>query len=108
MSYFFLALRKYACFKGRASRKEYWWFVLMCLLLNIVLYFIDIPVLLAFLNLFLLCPTLAVTSRRLHDVGLMGWLSLFILVPFGNLVLLYVLVRKGDDFTNKYGESPLY
>jgi uncharacterized membrane protein YhaH (DUF805 family) len=31
-------------------------------------------------------PTLAVSVRRLHDIGLSGWWYLIVLMPFGGLV----------------------
>jgi uncharacterized membrane protein YhaH (DUF805 family) len=80
-------------FKGTASRREYWFFVLFTVLLGIVLSTIESiiwpPVettdLIEALNqptpltgisaLILLIPTLSVTSRRLQDAGWSGkWL----------------------------------
>lgn len=101
MKYFILSLKKYAVFRGRANRKEYWWFLFFSICINLLASLI--PYISAISLLLLLCPTLAVTSRRLHDVGLAGWLSVFILVPFGWFVLAFVLARSGDLEENKYG-----
>lgn len=57
--------KKFATFKGRARRSEYWWFQLFCFLLSIVTCGIGYIV--------VLIPNIAVTVRRLHDVGRSGW-----------------------------------
>jgi uncharacterized membrane protein YhaH (DUF805 family) len=85
-------------FKGIASRREYWFFVLATLLIGIVLSTIESIIwppietedLIEAINqptpltsisaLILLLPTLAVTSRRMQDSGWSGkWLFLYLL-----------------------------
>ncbi len=87
-------LRKYADFTGRATRAEFWWWCLAIFLvsmaLNIfqfLLALISLVPLLGFLGLFsiifnllglalslgTILPNLAVTARRLHDIGRSGW-----------------------------------
>ncbi len=61
--------QKYAVFSGRASRSEFWWFILCGALLT------EIPVISFPARLVLFIPTLAVCSRRLHDRGKTGWLQ---------------------------------
>ena len=56
----------YFTFSGRASRPEYWWWVLFTFLLGLI----------PLAGLVTLIPTLAVTSRRLHDIGKTGWWQL--------------------------------
>ncbi|RHO75306.1 DUF805 domain-containing protein [Parabacteroides sp. AF48-14] len=111
MNEFISALRKYVVFSGRANRKEYWTFWLVSVILYILAFmldtYLDHSIIVVFLGLFLLLPTLSITSRRLHDVGVPGWLSIFTLLPFVWLVMLYALVKKGDDGDNKYGKHPL-
>ena len=49
----------------------------------------------------------AVTVRRLHDLGRNGWFILLSFVPILNLVIgVYVAFFKGKDEDNKYGPSP--
>ncbi|MBQ6656777.1 MAG: DUF805 domain-containing protein [Ottowia sp.] len=60
-------LRKYVDFSGRASRSEFWFFVLAYWVAS------SIPVIGPFLGLALLLPDLAVSARRLHDTGKSGW-----------------------------------
>ena len=52
-------------------------------------------------------PSLAVTVRRLHDVGQSGWFLLLALVPYiGNLIIFVFSVIEGNKGTNKYGPDP--
>ncbi|WP_294034099.1 DUF805 domain-containing protein [uncultured Moraxella sp.] len=51
-----------------------------------------------------LYTTFAPTIRRLHDLGKTGWMSLLLLVPLVNLILLlYLLFAKGEPLPNQYG-----
>ena len=118
---------KYADFKGRARRKEYWFFQLHSLLLiyggTFALAFFEgfvtegecfsgngDPVLaglwLIVVSLGLIIPNLAVNVRRLHDVNKSGWWILISLVPFGALVLLVFYCQEGDSGPNQYGPNP--
>ena len=46
-------------------------------------------------------------ARRLNDVNLSGWLSLFSLIPLINLLFgLVLLFIPGNDRTNRYGPPP--
>ena len=73
-------LTKYATFTGRARRSEYWYFILASLLASIVISIIGLAmpsvggILNAVFSLGILVPSLAVNTRRLHDVGKSGWL----------------------------------
>ncbi len=87
------ALTKYFVFKGRASRSEYWFWILfisLYWLVSIIIIdswlpdFIPEPILIL-TQLALFFPTTAVGVRRLHDTGRPG--SRFFW-PFGALILL--------------------
>ena len=81
----FTAWKKYACFKGRASRREYWLFVIpFVIVINLLSWLIDVvPENFSFIFavpafLFLvagLLPWLSVIIRRLHDTG-RNWMHL--------------------------------
>lgn len=46
--------------------------------------------------------------RRLHDKNQSGWLSLLVLLPIANLILIiYLLCAKGDPSLNRYGNPRL-
>ena len=113
-------LRQYAVFVGRASRSEYWWFVLFNVLTTAVAAVLDLMLfggegsflggspLETLWSLILLLPNLAVTVRRLHDTGRVGWWLLIGLVPvIGWIVLLFWMVQRGDAGPNAYGPDPL-
>ena len=98
MDHYLDALKKYADFQGRATRSNFWYFVLFNLLialgLLIISKFIPFLVFLYFIYaLLMILPNLAVTVRRLHDIGKSGWWIFIALVPLvGGLYLIYLLV----------------
>ncbi|HAL57302.1 MAG TPA: DUF805 domain-containing protein [Bacteroidetes bacterium] len=102
----------YANFKGRARRKEYWMFVLFNILFATVALIIDfvLGTYLLVYGLYLLAviiPGIAVTVRRLHDVGKSGWWYFIALIPFiGAIWLLVLLCTDGNPGENNYGSSP--
>jgi uncharacterized membrane protein YhaH (DUF805 family) len=101
MNYYIEAFKKYAEFSGRATRKEFWMFVLFHVIVFAVLSFIDsfiggenLNILSGLYGLAALVPSIAIAIRRLHDTNRSGWWLLIGLVPFiGAIVLLvfYVL-----------------
>lgn len=76
------AFARYADFKGRARRSEYWNFAFFNVIITSVISFIPI---LGFANilwgLIILIPSLSVMVRRLHDTGKSGWYALLSLLP---------------------------
>ncbi|WP_198086351.1 DUF805 domain-containing protein [Variovorax sp. E3] len=96
---------KYADFSGRASRSEYWWFVLAELVVLVVASLIN-QYLYGIVALGFLLPALAVGARRLHDIGKSGWLQLLMIIPVINLVLIYFYVQPTQPEANAHGEAP--
>ncbi len=83
-------LNKVTDFNGRASRSEFWWFVLFVGLVEVALSYVSGIL----SNLFLLAmclPLLAAGIRRFHDIGRTGWWMMFALVPFAGIFLLLFL-----------------
>lgn len=70
--------QKYASFQGRASRSEYWWFVLAYVIGAVVLALLGIRILGMLYTLALIVPLTAAGWRRLQDTGRPGW---YILIP---------------------------
>lgn len=68
--------QKYATFSGRASRSEFWWFVLAYVIGMLIVSLVPILPILYVLALFV--PMLAVGFRRLQDTGRPGW---YFLIP---------------------------
>jgi uncharacterized membrane protein YhaH (DUF805 family) len=106
--------REYATFSGRAARPEFWWFALFLLGANIVLGLIDnaifwgdTQVLGPLFTLATIIPAIAVSVRRLHDIGKSGWWVLLHLIPIiGFLVMLYFYVQPTEPGENEYGPAP--
>ena len=59
--------------------------------------------------LFVLIPSIAVSVRRLHDIGRTGWWFLISFIPIaGSIILLIWHCFDGEKDTNIYGISPKY
>lgn len=113
-----VVFENYANFSGRARRSEYWYYFLANLIILIMAAVIDnvtglnfepLPygVLYSLYALATFLPGLAVTVRRLHDVGKSGWFYFIVLIPIiGAFWLLYLLIKEGDQGTNSYGPDP--
>lgn len=104
--------KKYADFNGKATRSEYWYYILFYVLVSFVFVVLDIflinPLLgmsveeankggiLQFVfGLAMLVPSIAVGVRRLHDTARSGWWLLIGLIPvIGLLVLIYFFVQR--------------
>lgn len=90
---------KYVDFKGRASRSEFWWFMLFIIIVAVALMFVNETL----SNLFLLgtaLPSITASTRRLHETNRSGWWQLIGLIPIlGSIVLLFFLAQEGkaDD-----------
>ncbi|MBO9582814.1 MAG: DUF805 domain-containing protein [Flavobacterium sp.] len=102
-----VVFENYANFEGRARRKEYWMFILAYYIAIFALIFIAsvLPemiggLLFAVFVLAIIIPTIAVTIRRMHDVGKSGWYSL---IPYYNL---YLCCIEGEKGPNQYGPDP--
>lgn len=104
----------YANFSGRARRSEYWlanlafflaqmaWAILLTITGWEVFRF-----LIALFWIICLLPLLAVSVRRLHDIGRSGWWLLIKAIPLaGDIVILVFSCLDSVPFTNQYGPSP--
>jgi uncharacterized membrane protein YhaH (DUF805 family) len=117
MNYYLSALKKYAVFSGRARRSEYWFFVLINVLIATALSLFDpfvfgtgedaTKVLSSVYGLAVLLPSLAVLVRRLHDTNRSGWWILIGVVPLVGAIVLFILAcfdsTPGD---NRFGPNP--
>ena len=117
MEWMLLPLKRYAQFKGRSRRKEFWMFFLLQVILLIAAMVADGlifgvsaestgPVGLV-LAIALLIPGLAVGVRRLHDISKSGWWVLIALIPLIGLIILIVFfVKDGVPGPNDHGPDP--
>ncbi len=92
MNWFIIAFKQYLTFDGRARRKEFWMFTLFYCIFQIVAGTLDymlglshsstiseigsLGLISILCELVLLLPSIAVTFRRLHDVGKSGFVLL--------------------------------
>lgn len=104
MKHYFTVLRKYASVEGRASRAEYWNFLLFNYIVSVILAIIEARMHTHFVVItyavatFL--PGIAVGMRRMHDVGKYG---IYFLIPLYNIVLACFAGEKG---ANAYDFKP--
>lgn len=99
-------------FSGRASRSEYLKFHIEA----IVVFIISVLLLLyadadesLYVITFLIftVPGLAISVRRLHDIGNNGWFVLLYFIPYIDFMfLLYLAFAPGDPEKNEYGPNP--
>lgn len=110
MEYFIAAFTKYADFSGRASRKEYWMFILFYMIISIILSILDqitgMSVLSIIFIVVLFVPSISIATRRLHDTGRTGWWQLIVLIPFIGAIVLFVFLVQDSHNNNVYGPNP--
>jgi uncharacterized membrane protein YhaH (DUF805 family) len=124
--YFRRALtEKYVTFSGRARRKEYWGYFLFWTISLVVVSILGMiadgavgnldrnggPLItMAVDGLFVLAtflPGLAITIRRIHDIGLSGWLYLLVFIPsIGALIIFVFTLIPSQKNENKWGPVP--
>lgn len=106
--------RRWNDFSGRSRRREYWYFALANFVISIGLGILDNIVLgsngygalQGLYSLIALVPGLAVSFRRLHDIGKSAWWLLIALIPIVGLVVLIYFTVKDSDGDNVYGPNP--
>jgi uncharacterized membrane protein YhaH (DUF805 family) len=110
---------KYATFSGRARRSEFWYAVVFTTLVSAVIGLIwpsttvvlnemsfqqsSLPSNLWQLAIFV--PSIALSVRRLHDVGRKGTYYLFVLLPIVGWILLFIqFLKDSEPGPNAFGE----
>jgi uncharacterized membrane protein YhaH (DUF805 family) len=116
-------LKKIFFLSGRSSRREFnifqlFLFILIVIgflikdyvynsdsLLVVVLFLLyEIFIFLVLINIFL-----GLSVRRLHDLNISGWFLFVTFIPIlGQLLILWLMFKKGTDGVNDYGEPPEY
>ena len=102
-------LKNYVNFKGRATRKEFWYAFLFNAVVSCILgLFGKVGMYLTGAwSLAILLPFLGVAARRLHDINKSGWALLIALIPFiGEIILIIWWAKEGDKTDNQYGPVP--
>lgn len=117
MNYYIDALKKYIVFNGRATRSEYWYFILFTFIATAILAIIDNTfgftdesgqgMLTGIYSLATIVPVISALVRRLHDTGKSGWWVLIGLIPFvGSIILIIFAIKDSQPGTNAYGPYP--
>jgi len=121
--YLKVMMENFSNFSGRARRKEFWMWYLFYVIVLIVAMILDgvlgtgfeisygvttpygwIYIIAALAHVI---PGLAVSVRRLHDLGKSGWFMFISLIPIiGGIWLLVLMCTDGDSSENAYGPSP--
>ena len=132
MKWFIKCMKNYTLFEGRASRTEFWYFMLYWSIFYIIIIAIDKALGGNFINIktlpfsefiplaklveevglltliyrpLTIVPSLAVISRRLHDINKSSWWCLTCVTPL-IIILIIFLCKKSDEKENKYGQKP--
>ncbi len=108
---------KYAQFKGRAGRGEFWQFVLVNFVISIVFQILVTVAgqgstlalvfsgILGLYSLAILVPGLAVSVRRMHDIGKGGgWIFISAVPIIGAIWYIVLCVKEGEPTANRFGE----
>lgn len=126
MEWYIRAFKKATQFSGRAHRREYWMFFLWNAVFGLAASIVDraaglefdtgiaiggepvtVGVVWIVYSLVVLVPSLAIVSRRLHDVNRSGWWQLIGLIPIVGLVVVIVwLATQGMNGPNQFGPDP--
>jgi uncharacterized membrane protein YhaH (DUF805 family) len=92
---------KYADFNGRATRSEFWWWVLFVILATLAANILS-EKLGMLVTLGTLLPYIAVTARRLHDTNRSGWWQLILIIPVIGWIILIVLCAQESVSRSEY------
>lgn len=135
MEWMLVPFRRYADFKGRSRRIEYWMYQVFTLMVYVLLIGITVaglpwdrmgrsspaydpnampgPLfwigisLVGVWYLFTFVPDIAVTVRRFHDQDLSGWMYLIRFIPYiGGVVVMVFMFIDGQRESNRFGHDP--
>jgi len=104
-----LAYTQYATFSGRATRKEYFYYLIFNLTVSLTLMglaYLEVPLAGIVQTIYswgALIPGLALCFRRLHDGGYSGWAYLWLLLPIAGPLIFLLIIFWSSDADNKYG-----
>lgn len=111
----------YVDFSGRSRRRELWYMILWQIIILSGLFLVSLPffagsllmglvVLYGLVSLYSVAtfiPSLALSIRRIHDLGQSGWFYLFVLIPIVGFVFSCIWLFKDSEYkTNQWGPCP--
>ena len=113
MNFYLDPWKKFADFKGRARRKEFWIFFFINSAVMYLLQFLTTKlgmvgtIILAVFALAILVPSAAAAIRRMHDIGKSGWWVLINLIPIiGTIWFIILGAKDSQQGSNEYGACP--
>jgi uncharacterized membrane protein YhaH (DUF805 family) len=115
LNQYFAVFKKYAVFKGRARRREFWTFFFVNVAIGVALgalfRYAGVGRLFyaasGLFSLLILIPNIAVSVRRLHDTNRSGlWLFIGLIPLIGLIILIVWAVQEGTRGRNRYGNNP--
>lgn len=111
-----IIINKYALFKGRADRKEFWLFMAVVFAINIAFSILislvggvsilrwTILIIQALVVIALFIPSIGVGVRRMHDIGKGGgWLLVNLIPIIGSIWFLILAIKEGEIRSNRFG-----
>ena len=109
--------KKYSEFKGRANRSEFWLFALVNAAISIVYQILVsvlagstaatliVSIIFGVFALAILVPGLALSVRRMHDIGKGGgWIFITFVPIIGSIWFLVLCIKEGEPAANRFGE----
>ena len=106
---------KYAQFTGRANKAEFWQYVLVFIVISasfsvlmslfggVKILRMIVMLLNVIVSLALLVPSIAVSVRRMHDIGKSGKWVLINLIPIiGSIWFLVLAIKESESGTNEF------
>jgi len=117
---FITAFERFKDFSGRSREREFWVYWRTVVIIGLILRFLDsglglyigrenfaVGVLSTIFGLICLLPSLAVSVRRLHDMGRSGrWIFILLIPIVGTLVYFVFVLTDSQPGSNKWGPSP--
>ena len=113
MSAYLDGMQRYVDFNGRATRAQFWQFVLAVAVLLLLAAFLDgvfdlrvglsESVLGLAVGVAHFVPFVAISVRRLHDTDRSGWWYLVNAIPLGSIIFLVLVCIPSTPDTNNYG-----
>lgn len=102
-----LFFTRYADFSTRSRRSEYWWVILFCSIAGSIAGAVlkDYSWI---WSLAILIPSIAVSVRRLHDIGKTGTWYLLNLIPLVGQIILIIWFCGDSTEDNQWGPNPKY
>jgi uncharacterized membrane protein YhaH (DUF805 family) len=119
MHYYLDVLKKYCVFSGRASRSEFWFFVLFNVVISLIFNALvfacsdssGMTMLFTSLSyiysLAVLLPGIGVSVRRLHDIGKGGgWFCISFIPIIGWIWAIVLYATPTEPGENRFGANP--